>query len=95
MQEFWLVLLVQAIIFGGFSSFIAREKKRNATNWFILGFLFSLLAVLALIAIPPLDKITRLSEESQNIEFRLRPSTIWWIVIVLFGFFMILFQPRC
>jgi hypothetical protein len=52
MGMFWTVLIIQGIIFGGFCSFIASQKNRNSSNWFYLGFLFSILAVLALIAIP-------------------------------------------
>jgi hypothetical protein len=59
MEIFW-ILLIQAIVAGGFSAFIAKEKNRNIFNWFILGFLFSLFALLALIAIP-------LKQSSENI----------------------------
>lgn len=45
-------LLAQALAFGFFCAYIAREKGRGQGNWFLLGFLFSFLAVLALVAIP-------------------------------------------
>ncbi|MCL4547142.1 MAG: zinc ribbon domain-containing protein [Bacteroidetes bacterium] len=51
-MEIFLIILFQGIIFGSFCSFIAKEKNRDAPGWFILGFVFSFLAVLALVAIP-------------------------------------------
>lgn len=49
----WIIIL-QGIIFGAFSSFIAKEKNRDSGGWFVLGFFFSLLAILALIGLPKL-----------------------------------------
>ncbi len=49
---FWAVLIIQGIIFGGFCAFIASQKNRDSGSWFLLGFFFSILAILALIAIP-------------------------------------------
>ena len=51
-EIFWTVLIIQGIIFGGFCAFIASQKNRDSGSWFFLGFFFSILAVLALIAIP-------------------------------------------
>lgn len=53
MEVFWkIALLIQAIIFGSFSSYIAREKNRDPVSWFLLGLLFNFLTILALIAVP-------------------------------------------
>jgi hypothetical protein len=52
MEVFLVAGLIQAVIFGAFCSFIAGQKNRSKSNWFFLGFFFSILAVLALIAIP-------------------------------------------
>lgn len=49
------VLVLQGIVFGGFAGFIAGQKNRDALGWFLLGFLFSLLAILALVAVPSLS----------------------------------------
>jgi hypothetical protein len=51
-------IFLQAIIFGIFSAYIAKEKNRNKFSWFVLGFFFSILAVLALIAVPSLKNST-------------------------------------
>jgi hypothetical protein len=47
--------LLQALIFGFFSAFIAREKGRSYGKWFLLGSVFSILAILTLIAIPKIE----------------------------------------
>lgn len=59
----WIIIL-QAIVFGTFSSFIAKEKNRDSADWFVLGFLFSLLAILALIALPKLDINVEMGDQS-------------------------------
>jgi len=56
METILIVIVLQAIIFGAFCSFIAKEKNRDSAGWFITGFFFSLIALLALIAVPQLDK---------------------------------------
>jgi len=50
----WVIgLFIQAIVFGVFCYFVANEKNRNARDWFLLGFFFSIIALLALMAVPP------------------------------------------
>ena len=49
------VYVLQGLVFGGFAGFIAGQKNRDALAWFLLGFLFSLLAILALVAVPNLS----------------------------------------
>jgi hypothetical protein len=56
MEAIWLLVIFQGIIFGAFSSFVAKQKNRGAITWFLLGFLFSFIALLALIAVPKIDK---------------------------------------
>jgi hypothetical protein len=51
-MEIFLIIFIQGIISGGFCAFIASQKNRDSLGWFFLGFLFSILAILALIAIP-------------------------------------------
>jgi len=40
---------------GFFCSFVATEKKRDGLSWFLLGFLFSLLALIAIAGCPSLS----------------------------------------
>ncbi len=56
MGGFLLLLIVQGILIGMLCSYVAGQKNRSQGNWFILGFLFSLLALIALAAIPSLSK---------------------------------------
>lgn len=49
------LLVIQAVIFGFFCSYIAKEKNRDSTSWFWLGFCFSILAIFALIAVPKVE----------------------------------------
>lgn len=60
MEAFFFIIIAifvtQGFVFGGFCAFIAREKGREPINWFFLGLVFSLLAVLALIAVPKVDR---------------------------------------
>jgi flagellar motility protein MotE (MotC chaperone) len=59
---FLFLVLLNAIVIGGFCSYIAGQKNRSGFNWFVLGALFSLLALFALIAVPKLDETDSLRE---------------------------------
>ena len=50
-----MLFLLNAIIFGSFSAFLAGQKNRDKVAWFVLGFLFSLLAVIVLVGLPKLS----------------------------------------
>lgn len=63
---FVFLLVVNAIVIGGFCAYVAGEKNRSGLNWFILGALFSFLALIALIAIPKLEKSGDSVEQSPN-----------------------------
>lgn len=83
MEVFWIVVLIQAFVFGAFSSFIAKEKNRDAAGWFWLGFLFSFIALLALIAVPKLEKQAPVQaqegspKEHDPVTFRTQLISIW------------------
>ena len=47
-----IIILLQGVILGSFTAYVAKEKKRDALAWFFLGFFFSLIALLALMAVP-------------------------------------------
>ena len=55
MEPFFYLILI-GLTFGVFSYFIAKEKNRDPIGWFIIGFLFNLIALIALIALPTLEK---------------------------------------
>lgn len=64
-----LLLLVQAIVFGAFCAFVAGQKNRGRGNWFILGFLFSFLSLLALIAVPKNESTDIIPASSRKCPF--------------------------
>lgn len=59
------VIFFQALLFGLFCSYIASQKNRSGGVWFIFGFLFSVLALIAIASVPSL-KSEPLSEEARN-----------------------------
>lgn len=56
------ILIISSIVAGGFSAYVAEQKNRSGLNWFILGAAFSVLALIALIAIPKLEKESNRSQ---------------------------------
>lgn len=54
---FVLFVLLQALTIGAFCYYIAGQKNRGQVAWFFLGFLFSFVALLALVAVPKIEKI--------------------------------------
>jgi hypothetical protein len=48
--------LLGLFIFGIFCSFIASQKNRNPIAWFFLGFFFSLIALIAIAAMPSISQ---------------------------------------
>jgi hypothetical protein len=48
------ILLIAAVVCAGFCAGIARAKNRDGLGWFILGFLFSLIALIAIAGLPAL-----------------------------------------
>jgi uncharacterized membrane protein len=52
MENIFLLIFLQGIMFGSFCAYVASEKKRDALTWFFLGLLFSIVALLAIIGIP-------------------------------------------
>lgn len=52
----FFIVIVQGILVAMLCSYVAGQKNRSKGNWFFLGFFFSLLALIALAAIPSLSK---------------------------------------
>ena len=72
----WFLLLTQAVIFGAFSSFVASEKGRDSQTWFVNGFLFSLVALLAVCGVPSVksseakaEHVEKKTEEELDLTF--------------------------
>jgi hypothetical protein len=47
-----LVIIIVVLASAGFCAGVAKAKGRSAFGWFVLGFLFPLISLLALIAVP-------------------------------------------
>lgn len=47
------LIILQALVFGGFCAWLAKQKNRDVVGWFILGALFSFIALIAIAASPP------------------------------------------
>ncbi len=62
--QIFLIYITVGLVIGAFSSFIANEKNRNGINWFLLGIVFNIVAMLALIAVPALPE--RKTENNQK-----------------------------
>lgn len=60
------LFLIQGIAFGGFCGYLAGQKNRSGLSWFLLGFLFSILALIAIAASPSLasEKVDAPEEKS-------------------------------
>lgn len=48
-----LIFFVSGIVFGGACAIVATNKKRDPLGWFVLGFLFSLIALIVIAALSP------------------------------------------
>lgn len=54
MESLFPFLVMQAFVCAFFSAYVAGEKNRNAYTWFVLGFLFSFYALIAVAGVPGL-----------------------------------------
>jgi len=51
-----MAILIACLAFGGFTAAIAVSKGRSGFGWFVLGALFWILALIAVIAMPRGDR---------------------------------------
>lgn len=56
METFIFAWFGVGLIIGFFCAFIAKEKHRGGFGWFVLGLLFGLFALIAIAAVPGLEK---------------------------------------
>jgi len=63
MEFLFFIVIVQGILVAMLCSYVAGQKNRSKENWFLLGFFFSLLALIALAAIPSLSKEQALEQQ--------------------------------
>ena len=75
------LFVAQGIVFGGFSAYVASQKGRNRDSWFILGFLFGFVALLALIAVPAVGDLAEASRLPIDGQARIPiggQARVWW-----------------
>lgn len=56
---FSLIFLMSGIVFGGACAIVATNKNRDGLGWFVLGFLFSLVALIVIASLSPVAKQAR------------------------------------
>ena len=64
----WTLLIIQGIIVGSFSGFVAREKGRDPLAWFFNGFLFSIVGLIAICGVPSVNRSSERSKINRNSE---------------------------
>lgn len=55
-MELFIILALAGAVFGGACAILASNKNRDVFGWFVLGFLFNLVALIVIAAISVLDK---------------------------------------
>ncbi|MBB3570780.1 hypothetical protein [Rhizobium sp. BK491] len=50
-----LIIGVAGVVFGDACAIVASNKKRDVFGWFVLGFVFNLIALIVIAALTPLD----------------------------------------
>lgn len=90
-----LIVIIQGIVFGSFSAFIAQTKNRSAGGWFVLGFLFSIIAMIALIAVPKLSaKNNKIQLTSLDTPVHRLLRVLMLILFLILAFILIFFLVR-
>lgn len=59
-----LIIGVAGVIFGGACAMVASNKNRDVLGWFVLGFIFNLIALIVIAALTPLDKAEEAAEDA-------------------------------
>ena len=52
-MSIWISLAVIWVVCGGFAAYLASEKSRSGSVWFLLGLLFGPLGLIAAAGVPP------------------------------------------
>lgn len=60
----WIVLIITWFICAGFSAYIANQKNRSSSNWFLLGLFFGIFALIAIAVVPILQN--QISKSNSN-----------------------------
>ena len=74
-----LLVLVQGVICAFFCSYVAKEKGKSAETWFIIGLLFGIIALIALVATQPSSSQNQNSYAMVNHHERKCPFCAEWV----------------
>lgn len=69
-MEVLLIYLVSGAVFGGACAILAGAKNRNPLGWFVLGFLFSLIALIVIAGMPPVVQTNSRNKKSADTDLR-------------------------
>ncbi|WP_426125847.1 hypothetical protein [Pararhizobium sp. PWRC1-1] len=58
-MELLLIVGLTSVVCGGGCAIIASNKKRDPLGWFVLGFLFNLVALIVIAVLTPADESAR------------------------------------
>lgn len=62
-----IAVLLFCVSLGFFSGYVAKNKNRSFGNWFILGCLFNVIALIAIVGLPPI----------QSVSYSVKPSLLF------------------
>jgi hypothetical protein len=65
-MEFLWIIGLTGIVCGGGCAIIASNKKRDPLGWFVLGFLFNIVALVVIAVLTPAEQSA--SEEPRNFD---------------------------
>lgn len=72
---FWLVLIASGTVLGGACAIVASNKNRDPLGWFALGFCFSIVALIVIASLSPLNKRQqRIAGKTKNDGFVSNPQ---------------------
>lgn len=69
-MEVLLIYLVSGAVFGGACAILAGAKNRDPMGWFVLGFLFSLIALIVIAGMPPVAQTKSRRKKSEDADLR-------------------------
>jgi len=68
-----IIWFIQVTICACFCGYIAMQKKRSVSAWIILGFLFGIIALIALVAVPSIEN-TQIKISSKGTSLLFKPQ---------------------
>ena len=67
-EMIWVYLIIYGIAFGILSSLAVKNKNRDQSGWFIIGFLFGVFGLVAAVLVDKIDDSDNISQKSEDFE---------------------------